>query len=128
MARHKLCISGIPKCASSTMNILTVRMSGLPGWNNSQMNAHGHRTGLKWINAQHNYDAYDGNFTDTTVVKIAVLRDPEKRFLSGYSDKILEKHQYGRIGLQKTKTIPSVEEVRFLNISWIQESHISLLL
>lgn len=102
ITRHKICVSGIPKCASSTMNILLKRMMGNKDWNDPNGHTHGPLNGIKWVNSWLDFDEYKQIMESTEWVKIAVVREPAARFLSAYVDKIVKKKEYGRIGFKPT--------------------------
>lgn len=108
--RHNLCVSGIPKSASSTMNILLRRMEGIPGWNDTHGRTHGAVNGLKWANSAKDFDLYARTYKNTSIVKIAVIREPANRLRSAYLDKIYKLHEFGRIGY-KGKKVPTLNAV-----------------
>ncbi|GMH39692.1 hypothetical protein BSKO_07590 [Bryopsis sp. KO-2023] len=118
--QHKICISGIPKCASSTMNILVRRMLGIPSWNNTHGHTHGAGNGIKWVNAKKDFDQYRRIMEGTDWLNIAVVREPAARFLSAFVDKIVKKKEFGRVGFRKSSWMeePSLEWVinRFLRV------------
>ncbi|GMH39671.1 hypothetical protein BSKO_07569 [Bryopsis sp. KO-2023] len=117
-SRDKVCVSGIPKCGSSTMNILLRRMNGIKSWNDTKGHTHGSVNGLHWVNAKKNFTAYQEVMNDPSWIKLLVVREPASRVLSAYLDKILNLKEFGRIGYHG-KEVPSFDYVldHFVNVT-----------
>lgn len=107
--RHQICFSSIPKCATSTIVALVRRMNGNSLWNTSKRYSHG-GPGLNWSSAVKDFQGYEKLYTNTSQIKILIVRNPEERFFSAYMDKIYSLREFGRVGY-KGKSVPSLDSV-----------------
>lgn len=125
---HKVCISYIPKCASTTSVKLVRKMIGMKNWNEGDQEfLHVFtKNGVKMVGPKHSPDFYLDVMTNPEWKKIGVLRDPEDRFISAYTNKILQKRELWRIGF-KEKRIPSLDEVSDICSKHCTHSHKAVL-
>lgn len=56
------------------------------------------------------FEGYARLYTNTSQIKILVVRNPEERFLSAYMDKIYSLKEFGRIGYHG-KSVPTLDRV-----------------
>ncbi|GMH39799.1 hypothetical protein BSKO_07697 [Bryopsis sp. KO-2023] len=104
---HKLALCPIPKCGTTRLRMLLRRMTNQPNWDSFDGGVIHLRSGLEVV---HEKEKLLELFQDPSWIKVAFVRHPAARLLSGYLNKIVYSKWYSMID-PKQKTEPSLQQV-----------------
>eukprot|EP00803_Ostreobium_quekettii_P007041 evm.model.scf_1490.1 EVM.evm.TU.scf_1490.1 scf_1490:16200-19766(+) len=89
---HKMTMCVIAKCASTVLKMMQKRVTGDPTWDARDVQTR--KRGLVRVAANASVERFHDIYDNPQWLKVAVVRDPVLRCLSGYLQKIVQLQQY----------------------------------